>query len=284
MNADKATIRIDAHHHVWDLAVRDQPWTAELPTLRRTFLIEDLDADLTAQDIEGTILVQTVCVPEETPEFLEMAAKDDRIRGVVGWVDLTSPDVRTRLADLARLPGGDRLVGIRHQVQLEPDPEWLLREDVIRGLQSVADAGLVYELLVTHDQLPAAVAVVEQVPGLRFVLDHAGKPPIASSELDPWRERIAALAANPNVACKLSGLVTEAGPDWKPEHLEPYAAHVLAAFGADRVMFGSDWPVCLLQTSYAGVVELTARFCEGLSDAEWGDVWGGTAQRWYGLR
>jgi L-fuconolactonase len=275
--------RIDAHHHLWDLSVRDQPWTESLPVLRRSFSMDDLVPELDAHDIDGTILVQTVTVAEETPEFLALAAGNPRILGVVGWVDLTAPDVAATLARLKALPGGDRLVGIRHQVQLETDPAWLLRDDVRRGLEAVAAAGLVYELLVTHDQLPAAVAVVGQVPGMRWVLDHAGKPPIAAGSADDWRDHIAALAAHPNVACKLSGLVTEAADDWTPEELQPFASHVLESFGADRVMVGSDWPVCLLRTTYDEVIALSELLVAGLAPGEQLMVWGETASRWYGL-
>ncbi len=276
-------VRIDAHHHVWDLAVRDQEWTVGLPALRRSFDLDDLGPELVAHDIAGTVLVQTVTVAEETPELLALAADDDRVRGVVGWVDLTAPDVADALARLRDLPGGDRLVGVRHQVQHEPDPDWLLRPDVRRGLAAVAGAGLVYELLVTHDQLASAVRAVDTVPDLRWVLDHAGKPAIAAGLLDPWRAHVAALAEHEAVACKLSGLVTEAGEDWSADQLAPYAAHVVESFGAGRVMFGSDWPVCLLRTSYDGVVALTEDAVAGLSADERLDVWGGTARRWYGI-
>lgn len=277
------TRRIDAHFHLWDLAVRDQPWTAELPVLRRTFSMAYLQPELDAHRIEGAVLVQTVAVPEETPEFLALAAEQDAIWGVVGWVDLTGPNVAADLDRLRALPGGEFLVGVRHQVQGEPDPEWLLRPDVLRGLRAVADAGLPYDLVVFPGQLPAAVRAAEAVPGLRWILDHAGKPPIASGALEPWRTHLSALAENPDVACKLSGLVTEAGPDWTLDQLAPYAEHVLTAFGPDRVMAGSDWPVCLLRTTYDGVDQLIDQFLDGCSPQERAEVRGGTAARWYGL-
>lgn len=277
------TRRIDAHHHVWDLAVRDQPWTADLPILRRTFTVEDLRPALEKAGIGGTILVQTITVAEETPEFLALAEANDEVRGVVGWVDLTAPSVADDIARLTELPGGDRLVGIRHQVQNEPDPGWLLRADVQRGLAAVASAGLVYELLVTHEQLPTAVAAVERGPDLTWVLDHGGKPPIASRGLDPWRTNITRLAAHESVACKLSGLVTEASETWRPVDLAPYADHLLAAFQPERLMFGSDWPVCLLRADYDGIVDLAEQLVADLTDDEQAEVWGGTATRWYGL-
>ena len=219
---ETAPRRVDAHQHFWDLSVRDQPWTAELPVLRRSFGPDDLLPALREHRVDGTILVQTVTVAEETSEFLALALDHAEVLGVVGWVDLTRPDVADELARLRALPGGERLVGIRHQVQGEPDSRWLMRDDVRRGLTAVGEAGLVYELLVTHDQLPAAVEAVASMPDLRWVLDHAGKPPIAAGALDPWRSHISALAAHPGVACKLTGLVTEAGQDWKVDDIRPY--------------------------------------------------------------
>ncbi|MCW2796868.1 amidohydrolase family protein [Nocardioides sp.] len=276
-------MRIDAHHHVWDLAVRDQEWTRGIPVLRRSYLFDDLRPELVAGGVHGTIVVQTVTAPEETPELLSLAQHHPEILGVVGWVDLTDPDVAGRLTALRSGEGGEWLVGVRHQVQGESDPEWLLRPDVLRGLAAVARAGLVYELLVTHDQLPQAVAVVHRVPGLRWVLDHAGKPPIAEATLEPWRTHVSALAESTDVACKLSGLLTEAGADWDVDDLRPYAEHVLAAFGADRVMAGSDWPVCLTHASYARAREVQDDLLSGLSAADTAAVTGGTAERWYGL-
>ncbi|MGW4476910.1 amidohydrolase family protein [Nonomuraea sp. NPDC004354] len=275
--------RVDAHHHVWDLAVRDQPWTAELPALRRSFHFDDLAPELAAHGVAGTVLVQTITVAEETPEFLALTDDHPEILGVVGWVDLTAPDVADAIAALREGPGGRRLVGIRHQVQGESDPEWLLRADVLRGLAAVADADLTYDLLVTAAQLPAAVAAADRVAGLRWVLDHAGKPPIAAGELDPWRKHITALAANPAVACKLSGLVTEATADWHDDDLAPYADHVITSFGPDRVMFGSDWPVCLLHATYTQVTASVDSMTATLDDAQQQAVWGGTATRWYRL-
>lgn len=276
-------IRIDAHHHLWDLTVRDQEWTVDFPGIRRSFFLDDLRPELVRNAVDGTVLVQTITVAAETPELLALAACTPEVLGVVGWVDLTAPDVADAIARLKGLPGGDLLVGVRHQVQSEPDPEWLLRDDVGRGLRAVADAGLVYDILVTHHQLAAAVKAVDTVPGLRWVLDHAGKPAIGGGLMDPWRDQLTALAAHEAVSCKLSGLVTEAGEDWSADRLRPYAHHVIDRFGADRVMFGSDWPVCLLRSSYDEVVELAEDALADLNADERRAVWGGTAARWYGL-
>jgi L-fuconolactonase len=275
--------RIDAHHHVWDLAVRDQPWTAELPRLRRSFTFGELRPALRGPAIEGTVVVQTITVAEETPELLRLAAGTPEIRGVVGWADLTAPDVADRLARLRASEGGQWLVAIRHQVQQEPDPRWLVRPDVLAGLRAVAEAGLAYDLVVTRHQLPAAVEAAREVPQLRFVLDHAGKPAIGERLLDPWRADVSALAEQPNVAAKLSGLVTETGPDWKTADLAPYAHHLLDRFGADRVMFGSDWPVCTLRADYAEVVATAEELLAGFGVAERAAVFGGTAGHWYRL-
>jgi L-fuconolactonase len=202
---------------------------------------------------------------------------------VVGWVQLTRADVASRVAELRAGPGGDRLVGLRHQVQGEPDPDWLDRTDVRAGLAAVADLGLTFDLLVRPDQLPAAVRLARSLPELRFVLDHAGKPHIARGDVEPWRTRVAELAQSPNVAVKLSGLVTEAAPDWTVETLVPYARVLLDAFSPNRILFGSDWPVCLLAAGYQRVAQVAAELIEHLSPDEQAGVFGANAVRWYGL-
>jgi L-fuconolactonase len=276
--------RVDAHHHVWDLAVRDQPWTAELPALRRSFALADLRPHLDAHGITRTIVVQTITVADETPELLSLAAAEPVVAGVVGWVDLTAPDVPDRLATLRALPGGDALVGVRHQVQEEPDPRWLCRPDVRRGLAAVAAAGLVYDVVITPDQLPATVDTVRALPELTFVLDHAGKPRIRAGELEPWRGHIADLGRCDNVTVKLSGLVTEAGLEtWTVADLRPYAQALLESFGPSRMMFGSDWPVCLLAAQYDEVITAAEQLTAQLSQSERDAVFGGTGSRIYGL-
>jgi len=279
---------IDAHHHVWDLAVRDQPWISgpAMAVIRRSFTPDDLRPHAAAAGVGATVLVQTVDVAAETPEMLALAARDPLLAGVVGWTDLTSPAVADALGGLAAGPGGGRLVSIRHQVQSEPDPDWLRRPDVIRGLRAVAAAGLCYDLVVRPHQLPAAVHAAAAVPGLTFVLDHAGKPSIGG-DLTGWIAAVRDLAARPNTVCKLSGLVTELAPGMAPDAghaaFAEVADVVLSAFGADRVMFGSDWPVCLLASDYAGVVALARSLTAGLSAAERTAVFGATAARAYQL-
>jgi len=275
---------IDAHHHVWDLAVRDQPWLsgAGMAAIRRTFTVDDLRPAARAAGVDATVLVQTVTVPGETPEMLALADADPLVAGVVGWTDLTSPAAADELAKLAGGPGGSRLVGIRHQVQEEPDPDWLRRPDVIRGLCAVAAAGMAYDLVILPHQLPAATYAAAAVPGLTLVLDHAGKPDIGG-DIAAWTADVREFAALPNTMCKLSGLVAEAPDGAEPQAFAEVAGVVLDAFGAGRVMFGSDWPVCLLDSDYASVMALARSLTAGLSAAERAAVFGATAARAYRL-
>ncbi|MGW1677577.1 amidohydrolase family protein [Saccharopolyspora sp. NPDC002376] len=278
---------VDAHHHLWDLDVRDQPWIVgpEMDPLRRDFRPTDLQAALKGTSVDATVLVQTVSDPDETPEMLVLADSVDRIAAVVGWVDLTTRDVRERIGRLQTHPSGRWLKGIRHQVEGESDPDWLVRPDVLKGLAAVEDAGLVYELLVRPDQLPAATEAAAQFPQLTFVLDHCAKPPVASGELQPWADRIRALAAYPNVVCKLSGLVTE--DDWAqqpdPVRLAPYAEVVLEAFGPHRLMFGSDWPVCLLAAEYGQVIDVAKQLTANLDDRQRSAVFDRNAREVYDI-
>ncbi|GAA2783789.1 amidohydrolase family protein [Kitasatospora paracochleata] len=276
---------VDAHHHVWDLAVRDQPWItgAALTPLRRSFTLDDLRPEAQAAGVTATVLVQTITVTEETPEFLALADRDPLVAGVVGWTDLTAPDVADNLARLRELPGGKHLVGIRHQVQEEPDPDWLLRPDVRRGLLAVAGAGLVYDLIVRPHQLPAAIGAAAGLPGVTFVLDHLGKPPVAGGQLHPWADRVRRLAALPNTVAKLSGLLTEAAPGAGVRELRPYVDVALEAFGPDRLMFGSDWPVSTLAADYRRTVGIADDLLAGLGAGERNAVFSRTAIRRYGL-
>ncbi|HWM05538.1 MAG TPA: amidohydrolase family protein [Actinophytocola sp.] len=275
---------IDAHHHLWDPARRDYPWLAgpALAPIRRPYGLDELRGQTRAS---GTILVQTVSSTAETEEFLATAAgSGGLVVGVVGWVDLTAPDVADRLAALRELPGGELLVGIRHQAEDEPESGWPLRADVVRGLAAVTAAGLAYDLLVNPAQYAAATELADRLPDTRLVLDHAGKPPVASGVLEPWAGAVTELARRPNVSCKLSGLVTEASwASWQTADLAPYAAHVLDRFGPDRVLFGSDWPVCELAATYEQVVAAAETLTAELSEAEQAAVFGGTARRVYGV-
>lgn len=276
---------IDAHHHVWDLSVRDQPWIrgAAMEALRRSFSMDDMRRDTDGAAIDGTVLVQTVTVADETPELLALAAADPLVAAVVGWADLTEVSIADDLARLASGLGGEYLASIRHQVQSEPDPDWLRRTDVLRGLRAVASADLCYDLVLLPHQLPAASHAAAAVPELVFVLDHGGKPQIADGALEPWAAVIRQFAALPNTFCKLSGLVTEAAQGTPCQAFVPFADVILGAFGAERVMFGSDWPVCLLASTYASVLALAEALVSGLSEAERTAVFAGTAARVYGI-
>ncbi len=275
---------LDAHVHVWDLAVRPQPWTGGLPALQRSFGLDDVAADLRAAGQDGVIVVHTVATFGETRELLALAAAQPLVAGVVGWADLSGPGAADQLRAAQAGRGGQALVGVRHQLQEEPDTEWLARPQVRAGLRAVAAAGLAYDLVISPHQLPLVTETVTALAEVRFVLDHAGKPPIASGDLSAWTADLRALAARPNVAVKLSGLVTEADWDsWTPGQLRPVMEYVLERFGPDRTMFGSDWPVCLLAASYAEVVAAAAPVLDGLTAAERAAVRGGTARTWYRL-
>jgi len=280
-------LRVDAHHHFWDPTRTTYPWMlgAALDPIRKRFGPEDLVPELAAQGISGTVLVQTISSLAETREFLALGASRRFIWGVVGWVDLTSATVGDDLDALRDAPGGDRLVGIRHQVHDEPDPDWLRRADVRRGLAAVHARGLRYDLLVRARELSAAADTVRAFPDLPFVLDHIAKPRIADGEDVAWRESMPALAALPNVAVKLSGMVTEADwASWTPADLRPYVGAVVDWFGVERLLFGSDWPVCLLAAPYDGVVTGLRDALGSLSDDDEAAIFGSNAGRVYGLR
>jgi L-fuconolactonase len=252
-----------------------------LSVLRRDFLPRDLEPLLAAQGIDGTVAVQADQSEEETEFLLGLADDHPFIRGVVGWVDLTADDLTRRLEGFSVF---ERLRGVRHVAQAEAD-DFLAREDVIRGIARLREFGLTYDILVYAHQLPAALVLVERLPDQPFVVDHCAKPRIREGAMERWATRMRELARHPNVCCKVSGLVTEADWNrWRPEDVCPYLDVVFEAFGAGRLMFGSDWPVCLLAGSYARVTELLERYAEQLSPEERGDLFGGTAIRFYGLK
>jgi len=286
-----AGVVVDAHHHLWDLAVRDQDWLAEpgLEALRRSFSTADLRTAVAGgvlgRPVAGTVVVQCLPSTAETEELLATAAGDDLVLGVVGWADLTDLGVGDELDRLAGLPGGDLLVGVRHLVQGEADPRWLLREDVRAGLDAVAERGLRYDVLVRPHQLAAAAELARRAPHVPLVLDHAGKPALRDGDLAGWERDLRALAAAEQVHCKLSGLVSEADPQgWTPEVLRPAAEVVLDAFGPSRVAFGSDWPVCVAAGGWARWAQAAGDLLAGLRPGELDDVLRGTAVRTYGLR
>jgi L-fuconolactonase len=278
------TRRIDAHHHVWDLAVRDQPWMVgeEMAPVRRSFGIDEFAGLAQASGIAASVVVQTVADITETEELLDLAAETPFVAGVVGWVDVAAPDVGDQLDRLMSRSSGVWLVGIRSLVQYEPDPTWLSRPAVRAGLREVARRDLCNELLVVPHQLDAVLGAVGALPEGRFIVDHLAKPSIASAAWEPWATEIAAVAARENVSAKFSGLVTEADwGAWTPDDLWPYIDHALSVFGPRRLLFGSDWPVCTLAAPYQRIVELAEQFIDGLSHDERAACMGGNAAEVY---
>jgi L-fuconolactonase len=279
-------MNIDSHQHFWSYSAAEYPWIGDgMERLARDYLPVDLEAPAAAAGIGGTVAVQARQTLEETRWLLDLAVHHSLIRGVVGWVDLRSPAVAGQLAECV---AQKKFVGVRHVVQDEPDPRFLVGEEFIRGLKQLHPLGLTYDLLLYPQQLPAAVELVASLPEQPFVLDHLAKPRIKTwtkpGDMDPWRHDIEALAKQKNVCCKLSGLVTEAAwRQWRPADFTPYLDVALTAFGPERLMFGSDWPVCLLSGDYAEVAGIIKDFVAQLSAVEQAAIWGGTATRFYGL-
>ncbi|MCH2095648.1 MAG: amidohydrolase family protein [Rhodobacteraceae bacterium] len=277
---------IDSHHHFWDPTERNYHWmTGEaLSAIKRPIGPEDMRPLLKGAGVEGTILVQTVPSVEETRAFLATAAETEFVKGVVGWVDLTADDVEKALEDLLTDTHGAYLKGLRHQAHDEADKSWLARPDVISGIRACGAAGLVYDLLPKEPELPSCITCVDALPEVTFVLDHIGKPRIAEGQTLPWMDLVTELSKRPNVSCKLSGMITEANwAGWCVDDLRPYADTVLDVFGPDRVMFGSDWPVCLLAGDYAQVIDAARHLTAGLSESDQAKVFGRNAARIYRL-
>jgi len=276
---------VDSHHHLWDAVRAEYPWmTGPFEPLRRVYGPADLAPSLVRNDVVATVVVQARADLAETEELLACARRTSFLAGVVGWADLTSARWRDDVAGLTAGPGGERLVGLRHGAADEPDPAWLLRDDVGRNLRELAGLGLTFDLEITVRELPAAIALVGRHPDVRFVVDHGAKPPIATGGVPDWAPGVTALAAAPNVWCKLSGLVTEADwAGWATADLRPYVDTLLTAFGPARLMFGSDWPVCELVAGYDAVLAAAADCLAGLSTAERDQVFARTATEFYGL-
>lgn len=278
-----AIMRIDTHQHFWHYNSNDYAWIDDsMPGLRRDFLPSEFRSELRSAGFDASIAVQTRQTLEETRWLLQLAAREPAIIGVIGWVDLRSPNVKSQLAEFAPNP---KLLGVRHIVQSEPDDRFLLNPEVLRGVASLKEFGLTYDILIYPRHLPVATEFVTRFPEQRFVLDHMAKPTIKSGEMQPWKTGIAALAKFENVTCKLSGLVTEADwSNWKPEHITPYLDVAFEAFGADRLMIGSDWPVCTLAGSFSQVVDLVQDYLERFSDDVRQAILGGNAERFWDLR
>lgn len=276
-------MKIDSHQHFWSYSAAEYPWIgAGMERIARDYLPVDLAAVAAPQGIGGSVAVQARQSVAESRWLLGLAEASPIIRGVVGWVDLRSAGVA---AELAELSAHEKFVGVRHVVQDEPDPRFVLGADFVRGLRQLRPYGLTYDLLIYPQQLPAAVQLVAMLPEQPFVLDHLAKPRIKTGAIQEWRRDVEALAQHGNVCCKVSGMVTEAEwRGWKPADFTPYLDVVLQAFGPERLMFGSDWPVCLLAGEYSEVVGIVADFFGRLSAAEQQFIWGGTATRFYGLK
>jgi L-fuconolactonase len=273
---------VDSHQHFWRYDPQEYDWIDDdLAAIRRDFLPADLGREIAEADVDAVVSIQARQSLDETRWLLELAQANAFIAGVVGWVPLVSPSVGDTLAGLAQDP---RLVGVRHVLQGEADPDFSARADFNRGIGALRGLGLAYDVLVYERQLPAAIGLVDRHPDQVFVVDHVAKPRIRDGAMSPWRERMRELARRPNVCCKLSGMVSEADPRaWTRAILQPYADVVLEAFGAARVMFGSDWPVCLAACPYPRWLGTVHELCDGLSAGEREDVMGGTARRAYGL-
>lgn len=275
-------IHIDAHQHFWIYSRAEYDWIDDsMASLRRNFLPEDLEPELESHGFHGSIAVQARQTLEETRWLLDLAVHSPSILGVVGWVDLRSPDIHSQLKALTRNP---KLVGLRHIVQSEPDDRFLLQPDFLRGISALEEFDLAYDILIYTKHLPVAAEFVDRFPRQRFVLDHLAKPPIKSGEIDSWAHGIRRLASFPNVLCKLSGLVTEADwQHWQPSQIVPYLDVAFESFSPDRLMIGSDWPVCLAATPYASAVNVVKTYLKS-HKPEWQDsVLGGTAQRFWKL-
>ena len=273
---------IDSHHHLWDLQKRDYPWMSpNLKPIYRNFSVEDLAKTIAPYDVRGTVLVQAHQSVEESLWMLDIAEKSTLILGVVGWVDLKDPALEEGLAELK---AHRKFKGVRHIIQDEPDLNWMLQTDVMRGLQMVHEAGLTYDLLIKPHQLDNALRLIEHLPAMPLIVDHIAKPYIKDGKREPWATQMRQLAKSSNVYCKISGLITEASERWKPEDFTFYLKHIVEIFGWDRICWGSDWPVCLLAGDYGQVLHLPEKLLKpGATDQQWAQFMGINAQKFYRL-
>ncbi len=282
-------MRIDSHHHLWDLAISPRPWLAGemLAGIKRTFSMKDFYAERASAQIDQSILVQTISEYDEMKEFFAVAAEHESVVGVVAWIDMSSTDCFQQLEKYLDLPGAERLVGIRDGAQGRADAQWLAGDQIAVNARKLAEKDLAFDLLVDPSNLAASTQLVSRCPDTTFVLDHIGKPNIAKgdqSELATWSHSINELAKNKNVSCKISGMVTEA--DWKvweEKDFKRYFEVVLNAFSADRIMYGSDWPVCKLAATYEQVAQLAEYLIQDLSPSEKEKFWALNAKKAYGI-
>jgi len=276
-------MKIDSHQHFWRYdPVRDAWITDAMAVLKHDFLPDQLARELDTNGIDASVAVQADQSEDETMFLLDLTEKSRRIAAVVGWVALLSPRIGERLEHFSHF---EKLRGFRHIAQAEKDDRFLARADLVKGLAQLRHFGLTYDILIYAKQLPAAIELVSHLPEQRFVIDHLAKPDIKAKKLDPWAKQMKEIAQNENVFCKVSGLVTEADwHNWKPEDFKPCLDVVFEAFGADRLMFGSDWPVCLLAATYTQVKRIIEDYVKGFSEADNAKIFGGNAARFYGLK
>ncbi len=280
-------MRIDSHHHVWDLSVREQGWMVgeALNPIKKNFSINDLRQAITGCGIEKTVVVQTVINYDETPELLELAEDDDLVAGVVGFLKIDSSDAISYLDKYESMRGFKHLVGIRDIAHDYEDIGYLAKPEVVKNVQELGRRGLVYDLLTKTPHMQAAIDLVKQSPNTQFVLDHISKPYMAKGEMQPWADKLRELAGFENVVIKVSGLFTEADwKSWKAADFWPYLEHVTKVFTPSRMMFGSDWPVCLLAATYRQSIDLMEQFIKSFSISEQKEFWAGTANRAYNLK
>jgi L-fuconolactonase len=275
-------MRIDAHQHFWRFdPVRDAWITEEMSVIRRDFLPNDLATELDANGIDASVAVQADQSESETELLLGLAEGNPRIAGVVGWLDLRSPEIEKRLEHFSKLK---KLRGLRHIAQAEVDDRFLARADFVRGVSLLKDFQLTYDILIYPRQLAAAIEVVGKLPDQKFVVDHLAKPEIKAKKTEPWATQMRELAANPNVYCKLSGMVTEADwKNWKPADFEMYLDVVFDVFGTKRLMFGSDWPVCLVAADYSQVKNIVASYVDRHAPQASSAIFGDNAIAFYSL-
>ena len=273
---------IDSHQHFWQVGRFDYPWmTSDLGILYRDYLPHDFAPILRTNGVEKTVLVQASNSVAESRWLLNLAAENSFIAGVVGWVDLMSREIDAQLDELTVNP---KFKGVRHLVESEPQDDWLVQPAVLSGLKRLASYGLSYDLLVHTRHLKYVPQVAESCPGLAFVIDHIAKPPIAKNEIKEWSEALKSLASYPNIHCKMSGLVTEANwTSWRTDDLRPYVEFALESFGVDRLMFGSDYPVCLLAASYDRVLESFQEILTNLSAVDREKIFSKNAANFYRL-
>lgn len=276
-------MRIDSHQHFWQYQRERDAWiTAEMALLQRDFMPDDLSPVLAANEIGATVAVQVDQSEAETGFLLGLAEQHPFIAGVVGWVDLRAPNLAERLDHFSQM---SKLRGFRHIAQSEPDDDFLSQDQIVRGIQQLGRNNFTYDILIYPRHLPAALELTDRLPGQLFVIDHIAKPLVKTREMEPWASAMRDIAMNPSVFCKVSGLITEADwQTWQPADFKPYLDVVFDAFGPDRLMFGSDWPVCLLAGSCDKVVQLLAEYVHALSPMDQEKVFGLNAARFYGLK